>query len=60
MLAWTAAKMLVDEPLISGWFVSGAIKYGFEIIMVAVVVGLGTWAKRRHERQRAIRNVLNG
>ncbi|MNS45924.1 hypothetical protein D3C72_784040 [compost metagenome] len=60
VLAWTAAKMLVDEPLISAWFVSGAVKYGFEILMIAIVVGLGTWVKRRYERQRAIRNVVNG
>ncbi|MNW96911.1 Integral membrane protein TerC family protein [compost metagenome] len=60
VLAWTAAKMLVDEPLISAWFVNGAVKYGFEIVMIAIVVGLGTWVKRRYERQRAIRNVVNG
>ncbi|WP_433946303.1 TerC family protein [Paenibacillus sp. SN-8-1] len=60
VLAWTAAKMLVDEPLISSWFVSGAVKYGFEIIVIAIVAGLGTWVKRRQERQRAIRNVVNG
>ncbi|MNH79014.1 Integral membrane protein TerC family protein [compost metagenome] len=60
VLAWTAAKMLVDEPLISAWFVNGAVKYGFEIVVIAIVVGLGTWVKRRYERQRAIRNVVNG
>ncbi|USB34638.1 TerC family protein [Paenibacillus sp. YPG26] len=60
VLAWTAAKMLVDEPLVSGWFANGAVKYGFELIMIAIVVGLGTWVKRRHERQRAIRDIVNG
>ncbi|RUT36219.1 TerC family protein [Paenibacillus zeisoli] len=59
VLAWTAAKMLVDEPLISAWFINGAVKYGFELIMIAIVVGLGTWVKRRQERQRAIRNVVS-
>lgn len=60
VLAWTAAKMLVDEPLISAWFNHGVVKYGFELIMIALVVGLGTWVKKRQERQRAIRNVVSG
>ncbi|WP_068616847.1 TerC family protein [Paenibacillus tuaregi] len=60
VLAWTAAKMLVDEPMISAWFTNGFIKYGFEIVMIALVVGIGNYVKRNNARQRAIRNAVNG
>lgn len=59
VLAWTAAKMLVDEPMISAWFTNGFIKYGFEIVMIALVVGIGNYVKRNNARQRAIRNAVN-
>ncbi|WP_334071731.1 MULTISPECIES: TerC family protein [Paenibacillus] len=50
VLAWTAAKMLVEEPLIHDWFATAWIKYGFEIIAIIVVVGIGLMMKRKKER----------
>lgn len=59
VLAWTAAKMLVAEPLIIDWFTSGWIKYGFEIVAIIMVVGLGVLMKKKHEREREIEQMLN-
>ncbi|MFD1176201.1 TerC family protein [Paenibacillus puldeungensis] len=47
VLAWTAAKMIVEEPLIHDWFASAWIKYGFELFIIVAVVGLGTLMKRK-------------
>ena len=52
VLAWTASKMIVAEPLIHGWFASGWLKYSFEIVVILAVVGLGTQMKKRRERLR--------
>ncbi|MNI11883.1 Integral membrane protein TerC family protein [compost metagenome] len=52
VLAWTAAKMLVAEPLIDQFFVNGWIKYGFEILAIIAVVGIGTKIKRKKEHLR--------
>ncbi|WP_449539203.1 TerC family protein [Ferdinandcohnia sp. Marseille-Q9671] len=41
ILAWTASKMIVAEPFLSSVFSNGFVKYGFEILVVAAVVGLG-------------------
>lgn len=60
VLAWTAAKMLVDEPLISSWFANGVVKYSFEIIMIILIVGVGNWVKRNNAKQRAVRDVVSG
>ena len=59
VLAWTAAKMLVAEPLIIDWFTSGWIKYGFEIVAIIMVVGLGVLMKKKHDREREIEQMLN-
>lgn len=47
VLAWTAAKMIVEEPLIHDWFASAWIKYGFELFIIVAVVGLGTLMKKK-------------
>ncbi|MBU5672920.1 TerC family protein [Paenibacillus brevis] len=59
VLAWTASKMLVAEPLILDWFASGWIKYGFEMVIIALVVGLGHLMKKKLEREREIQQMLN-
>lgn len=59
VLAWTASKMLVAEPLILDWFASGWIKYGFEMVIIALVVGLGLLMKKKLEREREIQQMLN-
>lgn len=48
VLAWTTAKMLVEEPLIHGWFEPAWVKYIFEVLVIVAVVGFGLWSKRRH------------
>lgn len=59
VLAWTASKMLVAEPLILDWFASGWIKYGFEMVIIVLVVGLGHLMKKKLEREREIQQMLN-
>lgn len=58
VLAWTSAKMIVEEPLIHDWFANAAVKYGFEILAVIAIVGLGTLAKRKNERERIMKQSL--
>ncbi|RRJ66514.1 TerC family protein [Paenibacillus oralis] len=52
VLAWTSAKMIVEEPLIHDLFVSNWIKYGFEVLVIVAVIGLGTQMKKRKARLR--------
>ncbi|WP_059043685.1 TerC family protein [Paenibacillus rubinfantis] len=52
VLAWTSAKMIVEEPLIHDWFASAWIKYGFEVLVIVAVVLLGTQMKKRKARLR--------
>lgn len=49
VLAWTASKMIVEEPLIHNWFANNFVKYGFEIIIIAIVIGLGMWKKKKND-----------
>lgn len=58
VLTWTAAKMLVQEPLIQEWFASGWVKYGFEIICIIIIVALGTYVKKNQARKRQIEQAL--
>lgn len=46
VLAWTAAKMFVEEPLVHDWFTNGFIKYGFELLVIVAIVGIGTYVKK--------------
>ncbi|TYA13159.1 TerC family protein [Paenibacillus faecis] len=58
VLAWTAAKMLVEEPLIHDWFAMAWVKYGFEIIAIILVVGIGLMMKKKKERLNQIDQKL--
>lgn len=50
ILAWTASKMLVEEPMIHGFFANPVIKYGFELVVVALVVVFGLRSKKKKEQ----------
>ncbi|GEN35657.1 TerC family protein [Aneurinibacillus danicus] len=53
VLAWTAAKMIVDEPFIAGYFAENPIvKWSFTIVLIAGVLLAG----RRKKRQKAATN----
>ncbi|RUT47810.1 TerC family protein [Paenibacillus anaericanus] len=54
VLAWTAAKMLVEEPLVHDWFANGFIKYGFELLVIVIIVGLGTYVKKNRKQPSAV------
>lgn len=49
VLTWTASKMIVEEPLIHHWFANNVLKYGFEIIVVILIIGLGLWTKKKND-----------
>ncbi|MFI2859089.1 TerC family protein [Paenibacillus sp. JSM ZJ436] len=51
ILAWTATKMLVEEPIIHDWFANSIVKYAFEAIVVVAVIGFGTWMKKKMEEK---------
>jgi YjbE family integral membrane protein len=53
ILAWTAAKMIVGEPFLKDIFANPFIKYGFEIVVVAVVVFVGVKSKKREQQKSA-------
>jgi YjbE family integral membrane protein len=46
VLAWTASKMIVKEPIVADLFANEFVKYGFEVIVVVAVVGLGIMKKK--------------
>ncbi|WP_043933783.1 TerC family protein [Bacillus sp. EB01] len=50
ILAWTASKMIVDEPFLADFFVNPVVKYGFELLVVVVVVAAGTMKKNKQEK----------
>jgi YjbE family integral membrane protein len=47
ILAWTASKMIVAEPFLGSVFSNGFVKYGFELIVVAAVVGIGYMKQKK-------------
>ncbi|MEW5321384.1 TerC family protein [Geobacillus thermoleovorans] len=51
VLAWTAAKMIVDEPFLKAYFANPAVKYGFELFVVAAVIVAGTMKKRKSAKE---------
>ncbi|MFD1738966.1 TerC family protein [Bacillus salitolerans] len=51
VLAWTASKMIVGEPFMKDFFANPWIKYGFEILMIALVVGIGTYVKSKRSKK---------
>ncbi|OCA90740.1 hypothetical protein A8F94_02360 [Bacillus sp. FJAT-27225] len=50
ILAWTASKMIVDEPFVADIFANPVIKYGFELLVVVAVVAAGTLKKNKQEK----------
>ncbi|MED3965168.1 TerC family protein [Niallia taxi] len=47
ILAWTASKMIVAEPFIGTYFQNPLLKYGFELLVVALVVGIGVYKNKK-------------
>ncbi|AEH49096.1 TerC family protein [Parageobacillus thermoglucosidasius] len=47
VLAWTASKMIVDEPFLDQYFANPLVKYGFEILVIAGVIAAGTLKKKK-------------
>lgn len=52
VLAWTASKMIVGEPFLEEYFVNDAIKYAFEVLVVAGVVLAGRLKKEKIVKQK--------
>lgn len=51
VLAWTASKMIVAEPFLTGYFTNGFTKYGFELLVIAVVILSGLYKMNRSSKQ---------
>jgi YjbE family integral membrane protein len=51
VLAWTASKMIVDEPFLDQYFANPIVKYGFEILIVAGVITAGMLKKKKDENK---------
>ena len=58
VLAWTASKMIVGEPFLHDYFANDFIKYGFEALVVAAVVGAGKWKQAKAQQKHAEEEVL--
>ncbi len=63
VLAWTASKMIVGEKFMKPYFENGFVKYGFEILVILLVLGIATLKKRKIAEERtsatAEKNSLN-
>lgn len=46
ILAWTATKMIVEEPFLKGFFENEWIKYTFELLVVIAVIFIGIKTKK--------------
>ncbi len=54
ILAWTAAKMIVNEKFLKAWFDENSfIKYSFEIVIIIAVLVAGRLYKRNKARKAA-------
>ncbi|MGP4073009.1 TerC family protein [Piscibacillus sp. B03] len=53
VLAWTASKMIVKEPIIANLFANEFLKYGLEVMVVVAVIGLGIMKKKSAQTQAA-------
>lgn len=51
VLAWTASKMIVGEPFLKEYFANPVVKYGFELLVVAAVIMIGTMKKRKAAKE---------
>ncbi|UWG97112.1 TerC family protein [Dehalobacter sp. DCM] len=58
VLAWTASKMITDEPLIKGFFEANIIvKWTLSLVIIAAVILLGRMKKTKKQRQSSDNNV---
>jgi YjbE family integral membrane protein len=57
ILAWTASKMIVDEPFLKEYFANPFVKYGFELLVVAGVVIIGTMKKAKEHKKETLKEV---
>lgn len=54
VLAWTAAKMITDEPFLHEFFAANPVwKWAFQLAVIAGVLLLGRMRKQQAERERA-------
>lgn len=53
ILAWTASKMIVGEGFLSGIFVNGFVKYGFEILVIVAVIGLAKLKQAKNQKSKS-------
>ncbi|PLT35138.1 TerC family protein [Bacillus sp. V5-8f] len=58
ILGWTAAKMMVSEPFLSGYFSNVFIKYGFEALVVAAILFVGNYKQQKIVLEREAGNEL--
>ncbi|WP_017435750.1 TerC family protein [Saccharococcus caldoxylosilyticus] len=59
VLAWTAAKMIVDEPFLDQYFANPIVKYGFEILVIAGVIAAGTLKKKKKSENKLETKAAN-
>lgn len=51
VLAWTASKMIVGEPFMKEYFINPWFKYGFELFVIALVIGTGLYVKSKRAKK---------
>lgn len=49
VLAWTAAKMIVKEPFLNNIFADEWVRYAFEFLVVAALIGVGVLKSKREK-----------
>ncbi|OMP67019.1 TerC family protein [Domibacillus epiphyticus] len=52
ILGWTAAKMIVGEPFMHDYFTNPFVKYGFEALVVALILLAGNIKQKKVEREK--------
>ncbi|EPY05930.1 integral membrane protein, YjbE family [Paenibacillus alvei TS-15] len=54
VLAWTAAKMIVDEPMVKGFFTANPVlKWGLIVVIIVGVLAAGRMKKQKQVKQAA-------
>jgi YjbE family integral membrane protein len=53
ILSWTASKMIVGEPFLKEIFDNAFLKYGFELVVVFVVLYVGIKSKNKEHQKNA-------
>ncbi|PLR79530.1 hypothetical protein CVD25_21765 [Bacillus canaveralius] len=51
ILAWTASKMIINEPFLHDYFSNAIIKYGFEFLIIAGVILAGRFKELKVHKQ---------